>query len=93
MIIVSWTKVGGRAKNKGDKHDDNQRFQFNLRRIPKYLSQVLVRLPSPEVEEEGGQEERGEQEDAPSHCGNHVQFDRHLQECICNVQSLPKTEF
>ena len=51
-----------------------------------------MRLPSPEVEEEGGQEERGEQEDAPSHRGNHVQFDRHLQECICNVQSLPKTE-
>ena len=49
-----------------------------------------MRLPSPEVEEEGGQEERGEEEDAPSHRGNHVQFDRHLQQCICNVQGLPK---
>ena len=49
-----------------------------------------MRLPSPEVEEEGGQEERGEQEDAPSHCGNHVQFDRHLQECICNERVSQK---
>ena len=56
----------------------------------KYLSQVLVLLPSPEVEKQGCQEQGGKQDDAASHRCHHVQLDLHLK--VQNAKPTKDTE-
>ena len=56
----------------------------------KYLSQVLVLLPSPEVEKQGCQEQGGKQDDAASHRRHHVQLDLHLK--VQNAKPTKDTE-
>ena len=56
----------------------------------KYLSQVLVLLPSPEVEKQGCQEQGGKQDDAASHRCHHVQLDLHLK--VQNAKTTKDTE-
>ena len=50
-----------------------------MREIWQHLSQVLVLLSPSQVQEESGQEKRGEEDDAPTYCRHHVQLDLHLR--------------